>query len=291
MTTKPRQTPKQRAVNAYLAALSQILGGATDVGLADLEENLTRAAAGSPLVEAEVAECIRTGRKQLANVTAMRANERDRIATAAAGAAITTLTAELHCALVEFEGQSDLDLAASAAVKADATYDSVLAQLEKAVERADIDKVMRLRGEVEVTLPQKVAEARLRHLELQVGRAEAQRDSLEPRTEQAIRAQRVALKAIEAAKQALDQAVERHTQQRVEVAQADDQVRRANAVLADREQQLEEMRATHKAESSKRLRRLAGLAELSAESTPDEPHTSSIMQRELEFQGRVRGPR
>ncbi|MBQ1060052.1 hypothetical protein [Micromonospora sp. C41] len=145
-----------------------------------------------------------------------------------------------------------------------------LAALEQAVKSGDVDRVMKLRGEVEVKHPTRIAEARTAVLELRIEQARARQGG---GAERGARARRL-----------LTEAQERHNQLAAQIAQAAEDINLARlehsegmqaAARLDSEAsalqaELSTLKTTHEREMQARLRRIAGLPEPEVESTPED---------------------
>lgn len=155
---------------------------------------------------------------------------------------------ELLAARAELEGAED------AAQKA-------LEELNAAIEAVDVDTVMRLRGEVEVGNPGRIAAARRRVLELEVERAEAQ---LKPSTARNFAAGTAVMNADKkraAAEQALRIAEAEFEARKAEQAGIHQVQTELARSIKERRAALAEMEATEREDAKARLRRIAGLPE------------------------------
>ncbi|MEV7264189.1 hypothetical protein AB0N38_11620 [Micromonospora aurantiaca] len=169
-----------------------------------------------------------------------------------------------------WERHDELAAAEQELAQREQDHRAALAELEQAVKAGDVDQVMKLRGEVEVKHPTRIAEARTKVLELRIERA---------RTWQAGGAERSAR-----ALRLLTEAQERHAQLVAQIEQAAEDINlarlehaegihataqlttEANAIQAE----LSTLKTTHEREMQARLRRIAGLPEPEVEPTPED---------------------
>jgi len=176
-----------------------------------------------------------------------------------AAAHLPAVAAALDAALVTFAGQGDLDAALAAVAQHNAEQAEVLADLEQAVAAADVEAVLRLRPRIEVELPAAMDAARLTVAELELERAECQRDRPRRRAEAAARAQETAQGEVEQAQAALEEATaaaQAAVQQRFLAEQVAAQVEQQTRELAA---EVDQLRQANAQSLNERLRRLAGL--------------------------------
>lgn len=169
----------------------------------------------------------------------------------------------LDRALTPWPRQAELDEAEHEVETLTGRYQAGLTELEAAVVAADVDRVMALRPDVEVRWPAELAKARLRVLDLQLERVDA--ELIRPRNRVARADAQVAdaegavadaTTKLETARAALLQAHERHGDAVTAMSATE---ARANSLRDERAQ----LAAAAEADGKRRLRRLAGL--------PDEP--------------------
>ena len=86
---------------------------------------------------------------------------------------LATIQAKVESALATFDKQGDLELAERKVAKLEGGLVDARKGLDAAVESGDLDAVLRLRGECEVILPRKVAEAKVAVLDLKILRSES----------------------------------------------------------------------------------------------------------------------
>lgn len=182
------------------------------------------------------------------------------------------VAAALDRTTAPFPKLAELRAAEQAVTDAERAADQALTDLEQAVADHDVERVMKLRGEVEVGHPGRIAEAKMAMLRLQIEQAHAH---AEP-----------GLARIEASIAALHAAQDRLAELVKQVKRAEIEVRarfadRDGAQAASRElvdaasaltSQLKELEANHASDSDARLRRIAGLppkvAQVAAEESP-----------------------
>jgi hypothetical protein len=175
---------------------------------------------------------------------------------------------DFDAALVEFTAQDALDAANAALAELIVEREAKIAELEDAVNAADLALVMALRPVVEVDLPGRIGDAHQVVLDLQVQRADAERAIPAQRRTAATVALEHATKAVAAAQEALDAAT------LAAVAAAGEQQRadKAAALVEARYQQAITTRDDHKhrhaLEQRDRLRVLAGLPTIAREPEP-----------------------
>lgn len=185
---------------------------------------------------------------------------------AAAGQAMAlaklhTVTTAIDAVRAPFARLDELAAAEQEVQRREQAGRDALAELEAAVKAGDVEKVMRLRGEVEVGKPRQLAEARKALLRLQIEQEEARVRPAEIREVQARIVETEAKQRIIALTSELQQAQAdlRAAEQATRGMQAGRE--QLSAQLAERQAELSDLESNHDREMQARLRRIAGLAE------------------------------
>lgn len=160
-----------------------------------------------------------------------------------------------------FERADDLAAAEQELAQRERNAKAALAELEQAVQAGDVDAVMKLRGEVEVKHPRKIAEARTTVLELQMERVRSGQDAARARVERARQIHREAEQRRADLLDQVKQAVEDATLAALEATRLSEAATERSSEVSNLAAELATLKNTHEAEMHARLRRIAGLPE------------------------------
>lgn len=192
------------------------------------------------------------------------------------------LAAAIDAAVSPFGRADDLAAAERELDSREQDAQQALADLEAAVAAADVQKVMQLRGEVEVGHPGRIAEARKALLKLQIEREQAR---VRPAEIREGKARAATMKARQHLADLTNQV--KAAEQAVTLAHMElDSTQTGRQALVDemrrRQAELSDLETNHDREMQARLRRIAGLPELVAPvETERGPTPHSLMMQQI----------
>ncbi|MGW3854734.1 hypothetical protein [Micromonospora arida] len=180
------------------------------------------------------------------------------------------LTNALDDLLVPFDRAEELTAAEQTLAGRERAAQRALADLEQAVQDGDVDKVMALRGEVEVKHPRAIAEARTAVLELRIERERAGVDARATRARQFAGVSSKADTEHREAVARLARAAEDAALANLAYGEVSRIAHDAKAGIGALERELGELKANHEQEMQARLRRIAGLPEVGQPEADDD---------------------
>lgn len=160
-----------------------------------------------------------------------------------------------------FDRADDLDAAEQELAQREQAAKEALLHLEQAVQAGDVDAVMKLRGEVEVKHPRRIAEARTSVLQLQLEQVRARQSVAAGRADRTGNLREAAEQRHAKLTQQLAQAVEDVTLANLEAGAYREAATSGAAEVRQIEAELTALKTTHEQEMQARLRRVAGLPE------------------------------
>nr|WP_221382777.1 hypothetical protein [Actinoplanes polyasparticus] len=262
MTEAPPPTATaETCADALLAALRQYTATGSPVDLVGPADALVAAVRGTATDEA-IAVVIDSVTAVVSRFwQALTTGRADRqYAEAITATNLQQLKNALFGLLNPFDQQEDLLAAERAVAELEAASGNARSRLEAAVDAQDLQAVMELRIDAEVTLPGQLAQARTRLMELQLAAAEHQLTSSGAVKARADRKAEAAVKTRDAAAEALRLAV-------AELATAEAERENARNTQASVRAEVDRRRAAlkvhaedHDREQRDRIRKLAGLA-------------------------------
>jgi len=158
-----------------------------------------------------------------------------------------------------FSQQPELDKARNALVEAEAAHAQLETQVEAAIKEDNVDRVLDLRADLAVRSPKRVAEARLRVLDLEIKRAEEVAEGPRQRAEEVAARTVNVVKAVEDARVSLELAVEAARLAQQDASAARTFLSRLESRVADLRTERDQLEAATKTAGTAALRRVAGL--------------------------------
>lgn len=174
------------------------------------------------------------------------------------------LASALDNLTVPFDQAAELAAAEQELTQRERDQKQALTELERAVQAGDVDKVMALRGEVEVKHPRRIAEARTAVLELRIEQERGRADAAAARAREFAALSTEASEEHKAAAARLARAAEDAALANLAYGEMSRVAREANTGVSALERELGELKTSHEQEMRARLRRIAGLPESGA---------------------------
>lgn len=183
------------------------------------------------------------------------------------------LSAALEHLAHPFDGADALASGEQELAQRERAATAALTELENAVQAGDVDAVMRLRGEVEVKHPRRIAEARTAVLELRIEQARARQAGTADRAARGRRLVSDAEQRLAELHRQVQQAEEDVTLAKLEQGADSQAAGTAASKVQQMEAEMTELTTSHEAEMQARLRRIAGLPE---PEQPREPESTEV---------------